>query len=105
MLLALDHDPGRIDGEMDDQASTAVTEFQQQNGLAADGIAGPITRKKLFQAYMDLLCGPDFRLDKHKDFLARGVDSSGKGDYQGCGDFNRSEERRVGKECRSRWSP
>ena len=21
------------------------------------------------------------------------------------GDFNRSEERRVGKECRSRWSP
>src|ERR1019366_1274598 len=88
MLLALDHDPGRIDGEMDDQARTAVTEFQQQNGLAADGIAGPITRKKLFQAYMDLLCRPDFRLDKHKDFLARGVDSSGKGDYQGCGDFN-----------------
>ena len=28
----------------------------------------------------------------------------GSGDTQ-SGDFNRSEERRVGKECRSRWSP
>ena len=25
--------------------------------------------------------------------------------YEGNGDFLRSEERRVGKECRSRWSP
>ena len=26
-------------------------------------------------------------------------------DYNHCGHYLRSEERRVGKECRSRWSP
>jgi len=88
MLLALGQDPGRIDGELDDEARKAVKEFQQKNGLAVDGIAGPLTRKKLFQEYIDLLCGPDFRLDKNKDFLAQGADSGGKGDYQGCGEFN-----------------
>ncbi len=88
MLLALGHDPGRIDGEMDDQAHGAIKDFQQKNGLAGDGIAGPVTRKKLFQAYMDLLCGAEFKLDKHKDFLAQGTDTSGKGDFQGCGEFN-----------------
>ena len=35
-------------------------------------------------------------------------DALGKGDsvsLVGFGTFSRSEERRVGKECRSRWSP
>lgn len=27
-------------------------------------------------------------LDKEKDFLGRGKDSAGKGDFQGCGEFN-----------------
>ena len=30
---------------------------------------------------------------------------SGAGDQEDVGDEIRSEERRVGKECRSRWSP
>lgn len=44
-------------------------------------------RAVLFEQYMDALCGAEFKLDK-EDFLARGVDKEGKGDYQGCGEFN-----------------
>ncbi|HET6369805.1 MAG TPA: PLAT/LH2 domain-containing protein, partial [Nitrospiria bacterium] len=44
-------------------------------------------RKQLFESYMDKLCGPDLKLEK-KDFLAQGADADGKGDYQGCSEFN-----------------
>ncbi|MEJ7732935.1 MAG: OmpA family protein [Polyangiaceae bacterium] len=35
---------------------SAVTDFQSEKGLAADGIAGPKTRAALFASYMDALC-------------------------------------------------
>src|SRR5256885_16569487 len=35
----------------------------------------------------------------------RTKNSSGQFEFQRPGKFRRSEERRVGKECRSRWSP
>jgi len=41
----------------------------------------------LFKAYMDALCDPDFVMTK-ADFLGQGADSGGKGDYQGCSEFN-----------------
>jgi len=41
----------------------------------------------LIQAYLQKLCPPALKLAK-TDFLARGADASGKGDYQGCGEFN-----------------
>lgn len=44
-------------------------------------------RKQLFSDYMDKLCGPELKLKK-EDFLARGADKGGKGDYQGCSEFN-----------------
>jgi len=44
-------------------------------------------RRQLFLDYMNLLCG-DLLLDKTKDFLARGQDAGGKGDLQGCSEFN-----------------
>lgn len=44
-------------------------------------------RKTLFADYMDRLCGPELKLTK-KDFLAQGDDAGGKGDYQGCSEFN-----------------
>lgn len=73
------------------QTPKAVKAFQGANGLAADGTAGPLTRAKLFQAYMDTICRDEsdapFQLKK-EDFLARGVDAQGKGDYQGCGELN-----------------
>jgi len=44
-------------------------------------------RQKLFLDYMNLLCG-DLKLDKTKDFLARGSGPDQKGDVQGCSRFN-----------------
>ncbi|MCI0329968.1 MAG: peptidoglycan-binding protein [candidate division Zixibacteria bacterium] len=81
MLAAVGHPPGE-----DDKA--AIKSFQQEKGLTADGVAGPKTRKALYRAYMDFLCGPRLELDKEKNFLARNQDAKGKGDYQGCSEFN-----------------
>jgi hypothetical protein len=44
-------------------------------------------RKQLFLAYMDKLCGPAVKVEK-EDFLAHGDDAGGKGDFQGCSEFN-----------------
>jgi outer membrane protein OmpA-like peptidoglycan-associated protein len=87
MLDALGHDPGRIDGVNGPKTQSAVKEFQVKHGLSPDGNAGKGTRKELFKAYMNLLCG-DLVLDPKTDFLARGKDKDGKGDFQGCGEFN-----------------
>jgi hypothetical protein len=49
-------------------------------------------RAMLFRDYMDEICrdlgGTPFTLDPTTDFLARGADKDGKGDYQGCGELN-----------------
>src|SRR5690348_14261135 len=81
----------------------AVWEFERANGQQIDGDPGPITRRRLIEQYMDLLCierdsagksvldvtgkVSSFTLDK-ADFLGIGADAGGKADYQGCSDFN-----------------
>ena len=69
----------------------AVRSFQETNGLVVDGIAGPRTREKLFLAYMDTVCidgsGQPLQLAR-SEFLGRGADPGGKGDLQGCSEFN-----------------
>lgn len=87
MLGALGFPCGAADGSLGPNTSDAVKRFQQANGLPADGQPGPQTRTKLFPAYMDKICG-DLKLDPVKDFLGRGADNGGKGDRQGCGEFN-----------------
>ncbi len=47
----------------------------------------PGERQELFEKYMDKLCGRDFKLEKG-DFLGKGQDKGGKGDYHGCSEFN-----------------
>jgi hypothetical protein len=88
MLTELGFPPGNGDDQSGSDTTSAVCSFQSSQGLSPDGKPGQQTRKKLFLAYMDKLCGADFKLDKEDDFLARGKDSAGKGDYQGCGEFN-----------------
>jgi peptidoglycan hydrolase-like protein with peptidoglycan-binding domain len=65
--------------------------FQAANGLPVSGNADKATRAKMFLVYMDRHCrdesGKPFKVEK-RDFLARGEDAEGKGDYQGCGEFN-----------------
>ena len=68
------------------QSNQAIKDFQKANGLEQTGSPGPGTRKKLFQKYMDALAGT-LKLTP-ADFLARGADPHGKGDYQGCGEAN-----------------
>jgi outer membrane protein OmpA-like peptidoglycan-associated protein len=91
MLEAIGFPPGRTDGVMDEPAREAVRTYQKARGLPPDERPGPQTRKSLHRDYMDFLCiGPDgkpFTLSP-RDFLARGDDPRGKGDYQGCSEFN-----------------
>lgn len=81
-------------------SDAAIRAFQTDNGLEVDGIAGPLTRAKLFEKYMDFLTGvgasagsaagggsSPFPVPKDR-FLGRGADPDGKGDYQSCGEFN-----------------
>ena len=42
----------------------------------------------LIQEYLKAMCPSEIQLDPNVDFLARGADPDGKGDYQGCSEFN-----------------
>jgi hypothetical protein len=82
---------GAVKTSYDTAARNSIKHFQGDNGLADDGDPGPATRRKLFEKYMDALCTDDdgavFRRER-KDFLAQGEGGGGKGDYQGCSEFN-----------------
>jgi len=86
--------PVAVDGQNGSATRSAISDFQTQNGLPADGNAGPATRKQLFLAYMDKICvddtGTPFTVDKVDGFLGRNQDDGGKGDFQGCSEFNPS---------------
>jgi hypothetical protein len=88
MLTALGRLPGPGEGNESGETKDAVKAFQADKGLKVDGVAGPKTRKALYRDYMDLLCGRRLELDKEEDFLGRHKDAGGKGDFQGCGEFN-----------------
>ncbi len=87
MLRALGHDAGSS-GKQDEPTRAALREFQGKHGLPPSGDGSLPTRRVLFRAYMDFLCGADFALDRERDFLARGLGPQNKGDVQGCGEFN-----------------
>lgn len=55
-------------------------------GMPANHPNNKANRADVFLKYMDFLCG-DFKLGTDR-FLARGADPEGKGDYQGCSEFN-----------------
>jgi hypothetical protein len=92
MLSAIPSDSGPVYTEAapgPGSASTnAVKLFQEEHGLTSDGDAGAKTRKELFKAYMDVLCDGDaLKLDP-SEMLGKGAMGNGKGDYQGCSEFN-----------------
>jgi hypothetical protein len=94
ILEALGYSPGPLDDQMRSQTRDAVRNFQTDQGFVGrdvDGNPGPQTRAKLFLAFMDKV----FRDENDQpfkmlptDFLAQGIDREGKGDYQGCSEFN-----------------
>lgn len=74
-----------------DAPKETVKAFQNDESLPVDGVVGPVTRKRLFENYMDKHTrtrdGEQFQLSPG-DFLAANDDQAGKGNYQGCGEAN-----------------
>ncbi|MEW5979676.1 MAG: hypothetical protein AB1898_28085 [Acidobacteriota bacterium] len=81
----------------------AIRTMQSTLNLPAQDKPSASARKALFKAYMDHVCtvtdengapvpddkGQPVQLElKPKDFVANGADPKGKGDFQGCGEFN-----------------
>jgi hypothetical protein len=60
---------------------------QRQNMETTTGLPHGTSDKDLMKAYMKVLSPPDLQVGK-TDFLAQGADSKGKGDFQGCSEFN-----------------
>jgi hypothetical protein len=60
---------------------------QRQTMQTSTGLPRGTADADLFKAYMQALNPADFQLAK-TDFLAQGADAKGKGDYQGCSEFN-----------------
>ena len=46
-LMMCGYYPGTVDGMMGPTTNKAIKQFQEDNGLDADGIAGPSTKKQL----------------------------------------------------------
>lgn len=57
-LKAAGFDPGAIDGKDGPMTRAAVKQFQSQNGLAVDGVAGPKTQDALMDAIREPAGGP-----------------------------------------------
>ena len=95
MLQTLGFFDGDLNGKLDGKTKQAIADFQGSPdgaGSTPDSAPFPKTRKLIYLAYMNSICvdesGKPFQLDPAADFLAGGVDKKGKGDYQGCGEFN-----------------
>jgi hypothetical protein len=67
----------------------SVTENWGANQRQAmrDNVPAGTSDSDLFKAYMQTLCPASVQLSP-KDFLGQGADPKGKGDYQGCSEFN-----------------
>ena len=60
---------------------------QFQTMQTATGLPTGTSHHELTKAYIKKLCPPELQLSP-QDFLAQGADGEGKGDYQGCSEFN-----------------
>jgi hypothetical protein len=81
--IALDQtDPANSSSNPDPGASDSA-----RNAKIRDIANDTSQRQQLFLKYMNALCG-DLKLDKARDFLARGAGPDHKGDVQGCSRFN-----------------
>ncbi len=89
----------RIDGQMDEPTREKLRTFQARKGLPAtpfgaapEHLLDAATFDVLAERYMHVLCLTDAVGNSLKlapaDFIASGAGKDGKGDVQGCGEFN-----------------
>ena len=70
------------------QVSSAENWGSNQQSMMQDAVPEGTSSTGLMAAYLKAICPDTIQLDPNVDFLARGADSKGKGDYQGCSEFN-----------------
>src|SRR5690554_1592211 len=80
------------DGIFGPQTHQSVIFFQKSQNIKPDGIVGPITWSLLYDDW-EMINNPNQEISLYEQYFLP--------NYA----YHRSEERRVGKECRSRWSP
>lgn len=87
---------GTVDGKLGTNTRNALKDFESAQNLPLKGFNAkeeidPGTFRVLAPLYMDAICldddGNKFQLTPD-DFIARGAGKDGKGDFQGCGEFN-----------------
>ncbi len=67
---------------------TMLAQLGRESESSREIDANRTRRRALFVDYMDSLCGDAVPKLAKGDFLAEGKDARGKGDFQGCGEFN-----------------
>lgn len=87
MLVATDPPASSPPQGSSSSSSASSSSDSASNSRVRDIAHDSGQRQQLFLKYMDVLCG-DLKLDKSKDFLARGAGPDQKGDVQGCSRFN-----------------
>jgi hypothetical protein len=87
---------GSADGKIGQNTRQALADFEAANALPSRGFnqkeeISPATFDALALSYMNTICtdddGNQFQVSR-EDFIARGTGKDGKGDFQGCGEFN-----------------
>lgn len=87
-LLISNTDPGSAVKLWQDVSQAEAWGANQRQAMQAfTGLPSGTPDSTLFRSYMQKLCPSDLKLTK-KDFLAQGADGGGKGDFQGCSEFN-----------------
>src|SRR2546426_9857821 len=88
---------------------TSEQAHEHGGGVAAEGVGEAHTRvAHLTRARLAAELGDDLRdlrRARRTDRVPFGLEAARRVDGDGAAEARRSEERRVGKECRSRWSP
>ena len=73
-LRMLGYRPGKVDGDFGEKTEAAVIEFQEAEGIYADGIVGPVTQSVLEEALKEFILeqqspGPDSLVPEERDRL------------------------------------
>ncbi len=76
---------GAVDGILGPKTDQAIRSYQADNGLKVDGIAGPMTKTKLYLAYMDAICSVKL---KPENFVGDPPDAKRQWACCGCGATN-----------------